>query len=153
MFHEIYDRGGGKKSEETIEKMKKSQKGENNNFYGKKHSEETKRIISKKHTNTYHTEFTKNKMSVDRFGKNNNFYGRNHSEESKKLMSESNKGKKQEMTQIERCSTKIKIDNVIYFSIREASRILKIDRKTIGIRLKDDKYENYEILISRSERE
>ena len=49
--------------------------GENNPFYGKKHSEESKRRISEA-----------------RKGENNPFYGRKHSEESKKKNAEAHKG-------------------------------------------------------------
>ena len=54
------------------------------------------------------------------------------------------------MEVIVKFSSKIEIDNIIYYSIREASRILKIDRKTISLRLKNDKYKNYKILINRT---
>ena len=150
LFHEIYDRGGGNKSKETIEKMKEAQKGEKNGFFKKHHTEETKNILSKKHTNTHHTEDTKRKMSENRCGEKNSFYGKKHSIESKKLIGESSKDRKQLMEVIVKFSSKIEIDNIIYYSIREASRILKIDRKTISLRLKNDKYKNYKILINRT---
>ena len=60
---------------EVAEAMK-AMKGEKNPFYGKKHSEETKRKIS---------EATK--------CENNPMYGKHHSEESKKKISEAHKGK------------------------------------------------------------
>lgn len=66
---------GHKHSEETKQKMKENSPdyhGKNNPFYGKHHSEETKKIISQK--------------------SHQNNLGRHHSEETKKKMSESRKG-------------------------------------------------------------
>lgn len=54
--------------------------GENNNFYGKKHSEETKKRMSDAVKGLYG-------------GKNNPWYGKKHSEETKKKMSEIKNGK------------------------------------------------------------
>jgi G:T-mismatch repair DNA endonuclease (very short patch repair protein) len=51
-----------------------NKKDKNNPFYGKRHSEETKRISSKK-------------MKLKYIGKNNPFYGKKHSEETKQLIS------------------------------------------------------------------
>lgn len=49
--------------------------GENNPFYGKHHTDETKRKISETHK-----------------GENNHFYGKRHTEETKRKISEANKG-------------------------------------------------------------
>jgi hypothetical protein len=51
--------------------------GENNPFYGKHHTEETKKILRK----------------IDHNGKNNGMYGRHHTEEAKKKIGEPKKGK------------------------------------------------------------
>ncbi len=59
---------------------KEKNKGENNPFYGKKHSEETKKIISE--INKTHT------------GENNHFYGKNHTEESKEKIRQKAIGRK-----------------------------------------------------------
>lgn len=54
--------------------------GPKNGFYGKHHSEETRKR---------HSKWVREHQS----GKNNPFYGKHHSEESKRKISESNKGK------------------------------------------------------------
>jgi len=70
----------GKHSKETIQKIRKLQKGENHPRYGKKHSIETKRRISKNH--------------ADLSGNNHPMHGKHHSKETRKRLSEVNKGKK-----------------------------------------------------------
>ena len=83
-------------NEETKKRISKS--GEENPFYGKKHSLETlekMREASKNRKRRPHSEETKRKMreSAQKYwnecgrditGKNNHFYGKNHSEETKK---------------------------------------------------------------------
>jgi len=54
------------------------QKGTNNSFYGKTHSEELKNRLS-------------TERRISNLGKNNPFYGRTHSEETKKILSDKNK--------------------------------------------------------------
>ena len=74
----------GKSEEEMNEikqKMSEKRKGKNNPFYGKHHTEETKRKIS---------EYNKGRYE----GKKNPFYGKAHSEEVRKKISEHNKGRK-----------------------------------------------------------
>lgn len=51
--------------------------GEDNPFYGKHHSEETKKILSDKHKNIYD-------------GENNPMYGKHHTEETKKIIKQKN---------------------------------------------------------------
>ena len=66
-------------SEDIINKKLKNRKvyvGQNNPFYGKHHTEETKK-----------------KQSETKKGCNNYFYGKHHTEEAKKKQSESHKGK------------------------------------------------------------
>lgn len=71
----------GKTEEEMKEIRKKMsasnwQKGENHSFYGKHHTNETKK-----------------KMSESKKGEKNNFYGKNHTEKAKKKISEANSKK------------------------------------------------------------
>ena len=67
-------------SSEWSKKMSEKFSGENNPFYGKHHSEETKKKISKSR---------KGKL----IGKNHPMYGKNHSQESLKKMSKNRQGK------------------------------------------------------------
>ena len=67
-------------SPEHIEKLRQRGLGENNPFYGKKHTEESKE--------------KQRLLMVGRYdGKKNPFYGKSHSEETKKKMSAIHKGK------------------------------------------------------------
>ena len=59
----------------------KNHKGIKNSFYGKKHSEIIKKIISEKNR-------------LQNMGELNPFYGKKHSENTKKKQSDSKKGKK-----------------------------------------------------------
>jgi len=61
-------------SEKTIELLKDKLSGENNPFYGKKHTEETKKKIGEK-----------NKEHM--MGEKNPFYGKKHNDETKKILS------------------------------------------------------------------
>ena len=63
-------------NEKTLEKFK----GENHHFFGKHHTEETKK-----------------KISEVQKGENNHMYGKHHTEETKKKMSEAQKGEKGSM--------------------------------------------------------
>ncbi len=76
--------------------------GENNPFYGKKHSEETKRKISRSNKgNSYKKGFVCSKETKQRMkdsrpdcnGKNNSFFGKTHTKETKDKISKANKGK------------------------------------------------------------
>lgn len=94
---------GKKHTQETLEKMSIANSGENNGFYGKTHSEETKQKMSEKakihsigeNNGMYgktHSQETKDKISekakIHSAGENNGFYGKNHSEETRQKMSE-----------------------------------------------------------------
>jgi hypothetical protein len=67
--------------------------GENNPFFGKHHSEETKKKISDAEKGKHLSEKTRKKMSESRKGEKNPFYGKHHSEETKEKISNANKGK------------------------------------------------------------
>lgn len=78
-FYNIHSGGSGGNTiagftDIEMEKFKSKQRGENNSFYGKKHSEETKK-----------------KMSENRKGKNNPNYGKHLTKEQKQAISEKNK--------------------------------------------------------------
>lgn len=72
--------------------------GEKGGFYGKKHTEEHKRYVSKIHKGKVLSQETKGKMSKAREGKflgeNNHMYGKKHTDEAKRKVSEANAGKK-----------------------------------------------------------
>ncbi len=76
---------GKKHSKEDRKKMS----GENHHLYGKHLSDETKEKLSKSHIGKHHSEKTKDKLSEINSGKNHPFYGKHHSEESKQKASES----------------------------------------------------------------
>ncbi|HSE99892.1 MAG TPA: NUMOD3 domain-containing DNA-binding protein [Nitrososphaeraceae archaeon] len=60
-------------SEETLQKMSDSQKGDKNHFYGKTHSEETKELIRKARENFIYTDELRHKISQNTtMGKNPN---------------------------------------------------------------------------------
>lgn len=69
------------------QKYKKMMTGEKNPFYGKKHSEETKRIIKEKRKLQICTDETREKLRTNGLGEKNNFYGKTHSDEVKQLIS------------------------------------------------------------------
>jgi len=76
-------------SEETRRKMSESHKGTRNHFYGRKHSEETKRKISAKLTGRKLTVQQRRNISKGISGTKNPFYGRKHTEVSKRKMGDS----------------------------------------------------------------
>lgn len=63
----------------TKERMSKALSGENNPFFSRTHTEETKQILSK--------------LAKQRTGKRNSFFGKKHSDETKKKISEYRKSK------------------------------------------------------------
>jgi hypothetical protein len=69
------------------QELSKNSSGENNAFYGKKHSEDTRKIMSESHTGVALSEAHKKKLSEAKKekcdGELNNFFGKTHSETSK----------------------------------------------------------------------
>ena len=80
---------GFKHSEETKRKMSKSQKG-------RKPTEESKRRMRENHAHYWKgktmTPEHREKMSLARKGEKNHFYGKHHSEETKRKIGDANKG-------------------------------------------------------------
>jgi hypothetical protein len=68
--------------------------GENNPFYGKNHTEETKEKLRVFKIGKKLDEETKQKMRISNLGEKNNFYGKTHTEETRKKMSEIKIGNK-----------------------------------------------------------
>jgi group I intron endonuclease len=66
-------------SDKTKKKMSEAKLGENNNFFGKTHDEETRKIMSEKA-----------KLRPTRLGENAPNYGKTHTDEWKKTMAEKN---------------------------------------------------------------
>lgn len=99
--HNSLHRKGKLASLETKKKMSEVQKGKNNGFYGRKHTEETKKKIGESHKgNKYRlgktfSEETKKKMSESHKGQKPWHAGKTnvYSDEARKKMSESHKGK------------------------------------------------------------
>lgn len=65
--------------------------GENNNFYGRTHNEETKIKIKEKRAKQTFSEETRKKLSAANKGENNFFYGKKYSEEEIKSLSKQSK--------------------------------------------------------------
>lgn len=79
--------------------MPYNNKGKNNPMYGKRHTEETKIILSEMFKGKHHspkTEFKKGhkiRRKIPPIGKANPFYGKHHTENTKKKISLANNGK------------------------------------------------------------
>jgi len=80
---------------------------ENNPFYGKFHTEETKNKISKKNKNRIQSEEEIELRKIINSGENNPFYGKHHTEETKKLIAQ----KQRENGVYERHSLRMKENN------------------------------------------
>lgn len=87
---------GGVPSEDTRRKISESLIGEKNPFYGRNHSDETKKKISESNKGKHRSDEVKKRMSVSRKGKfcgeNNPNYGKHPSEETRRKMSEKRRG-------------------------------------------------------------
>lgn len=96
-------------SDETRQKLSNALSGEKNPFYGKHHTEEsrrkmseaaknmsdeTKRKMSEARKGKHHTEESRKKMCKAQKGENNGFYGKHHSENSKEKNRQAHLGQK-----------------------------------------------------------
>lgn len=111
-------------SDETKELMRQNALG-NTNMLGKKHSDETKALISKSRSGIKPSIETKKKMSKSR-------KGYKHSEETRNKLSKANKFTRK----IRNMKT-----NIIHTSITQAAIDENISQSTIYRGLKDDRYE------------
>ena len=89
----FYGKTHSEKSRKIISEKQSLRTGENNSFYGKKHTEETKKKISEANSGIKRTDEFKQHLSEINSGEKNHFYGKKHSEETKKKMSEAAKGR------------------------------------------------------------
>jgi hypothetical protein len=103
-------------------------KGENNPFYGRKHTEESLEKMSKSSTGKKHTRESKDKMSESRMGDKNYFYGKRHTNESKSKMSESSRGSNNGRSRKVYCYELDKMFN----STREAEREIGVNYRSIA---------------------
>ncbi len=83
---------GKKLSEETIQKLREKQSGENNGFYGKRHTDKTKQRISETITEQYNNGRVNPMYGVHRYGKDAPRYGAKLSDDTKRKISESVSG-------------------------------------------------------------
>lgn len=143
-------RTGMKRSEATKERMRQVNKkravetpdygvGENNPFYGKHHTDESKKKMSESKKGT-------------QVGQDNPFWGRKHTEETRRKMSENHRdvsganhplhGKSRPREIIEKlidANSKMVVDTetgVVYSSIIEAARCLGVNYGTLCYRIK-----------------
>lgn len=119
-FNSFMDDGGGynltrggeglyKSSVSTTEKRKRLYSGENASFYGRKHTEETKKRMSESAIGRVTSEETKKKISMAKSGDKNPLLGTHHSEETNKKISESNKKFWENKSRVMSDETKAKI--------------------------------------------
>lgn len=100
------------------------------------------------------SEKTKRKISASRRGKcggvSNGFYGKTHSEEVRNRIRQARLGKKMsDATKakiVEKRKIKVKVNGVIYPSIKEAAQELEMSEVTLGRWVKDERKTNYEIV-------
>lgn len=132
-------------SDEEKMKLSENMKGENNPMYGKTHDENVRKKISKILKDKYengeitphftgrkHSEETKKVLSEyakQRVGDKNPFYNKSHSDESKRKLSEANKGK------IPPNAIPIVVDGVLYRSHTYASEVLGMSMPAVLYRV------------------
>ena len=85
----FYGKKHSEKTRKTISEMASARIGELNPFYGKHHSEDTKEKISKANKGKKRTEEWKKQLSQKNSGELNPFYGKKHSVQAKEKMRKS----------------------------------------------------------------
>ena len=108
--------------------------GEENGFYGKKHTEETKEIIRQsrlknQHKYGKHTEESIEKIRQSTVGEKNHFYGKKHTKESRLKMSQNTKS-----IPVKELSTGLRFD-----SIKKCATYFNLDNSTIWEHLKNNR--------------
>ena len=107
---------GKQHTEEAKKLMSKPKIGEKNGMYGKQHTDDTKRLMSEKLS-----------------GEKNSFYGKQHTQETKRLMSEKAKRRNNSPT-----SKKVIVGEQIFNSASEAARYFKISNGTASYRCRNN---------------
>ena len=74
-------------NEEYKKKSSERMKGEKNPFYGKKHDDDTKKIIKEKRKQQIITDEHKKSISISHLGEKNHFYGKSHNSETRNNIS------------------------------------------------------------------
>lgn len=131
-------------SEESRKKRSVNQRGENNPFYGKHHTEESRKKMSENHANfkgKNHPMYGKHlsaehreKISKSKIGHssssgvNHYLYGKHHTDESKRKMSESRKGEKHPRHKPVYCPEL----NKIFCCSREVEREIGVQHNSIS---------------------
>lgn len=116
-------------TEETREKIRQNTAGESNPMYGKKHSEETKKLISEK--------------ASQRVGELNHFYGKNHTEETKRELSEMGKERYRKGLINPSNSRRVSVEGKEYRSVSLCARTLGVAPNTVINRIRSDKFPDY----------
>lgn len=100
------------------------------------------------------SEETKRKISASRKGKcagsSNGFYGKTHSEEVRNRIRQAHIGKKlsdnTKAKMSEKRKIKVRINGIIYPSIKEAAQELHMSKATLSRWIKDERKTNYEVV-------
>lgn len=114
----------GKMSEESKQKMREINIGQNNPMYGKTHSKDSNQKNKESHLGKTHSEESIQKMS----GENHHMWGKKHSKESKQKISDGNKERTGEKNNRSKRVYQYDLDGVFidsFGSTREAARHLK----------------------------
>jgi group I intron endonuclease len=108
---------------------------------GKKKSLAMRKKISRLHKGKKISNTHKQRLSFLNSGKNNPMYGKTHSIETRKKISRVHKGKKISKEHLQKISHEIIVNNVLmFYSIKECSRILKLPSSSIRYHINKESY-------------